>query len=196
MWNDNTGTTRFYYTMRDISDVGDFAANGFYAYLKTAGLQTTDTDDEHTTVLFKNYVWPVFQDAVVGYVDVPMGYNGEATEPTNDEIKADAKPLLMRIWQWLTSSKERYGLLLNYYEQYKTKLMDSLTISTKTRFNDTPQAGGDFTTDNYTTNATMSETSQDAATPIARLKEIQSGVHNLYQQWANELEQIRIYTED
>ena len=74
--------------------------------------------------------------------------------------------------------------------------MDSLTASTKTRFNDTPQAGGDFTADGYTTNATLSETHQDAATPMARLKEINDGLRNLYQKWADELKSFRIYVED
>ena len=182
--------------MSDINDPGMFPAIGFYAWLDDSGIVGTISDDAMTTKLFQQYVWPVFQDAIVGYIDVPMGYNGEAKEPTQAEIRENAKPLLLHVWQWLTSSKERYEALIGYYEQYKDKLMDSLTASTKTRFNDTPQAGGDFTTDAYTTNATLSETRQDAATPMTRLKEINDGLRNLYQKWADELKRIRLYVED
>ena len=58
--------------------------------------------------------------------------------------------------------------------------MNKISASSKTLFNDTPQNGGDFTTDNHTTNATQVTSESDVGTPIARLKEIRDNLESLY----------------
>lgn len=64
--------------------------------------------------------------------------------------------------------------------------MDRLGSTATTLFNDTPQSGGDVTTSSYITNATTATTTADVGTPMARLKEIQDNLDNVYITWSNE----------
>ena len=84
--------------------------------------------------------------------------------------------------------------MIDLYESQENDLLKKLESSSKTLFNDTPQAGGDFTRDPYITNATQVNTSTDTATPMARLKEVQDNITNYYKEWADEFEKFIIYS--
>ena len=84
------------------------------------------------------------------------------------------------IYAWINESSRKYKKLIQLYEGIEEKLMSKLQSTSSTLFNDTPQAGGDFTADPYITIATKVATESDAATPIARLKEVQKNITNFY----------------
>lgn len=191
MCNRNQWINRYYYDLTDSAGIyaeeGDFSP--FYAiknnftfkdfitnaggYIKADANIPTEVD-----TLFQDYIWPRFYDAVIGFVDM----NPDATD---EEIEAaqklDQKSIIGRIWSWMNSSAEKYVYLIRTYAAQESKLMDTVKSGSQMLFNDTPQAGGNFTTDNYVSTATKTSSETELKTPMARLKEIRDDKENLYQ---------------
>lgn len=95
---------------------------------------------------------------------------------------------------------EKYEALLGYYETYKGKLMDSIKSGGKyqTKFNDTPQnlttTSTDFSEDKYVSNLTtnISQNESDGGTAITRLREIDNGFKNLWNDYVYEFRSLFI----
>lgn len=199
--------TRYYYGLTDFvhSQLFDYTAGifSFVGWVLTESeisdkpLSTfTSMDGSHTKAgtMFRDYLIPEFMDSFIMYIDVESNPWEEPVEPTEEELYEAAGPLFAKIYRWALESCEKYELLISEYESAKTKLMDKLSSDSLTLFNDTPQAGGDFTTDNYVTNATKVTSSTEVATPIERLREIQQKIRNLYADWADEFSKYVIYS--
>ena len=94
----------------------------------------------------------------------------------------------------MTSPK--YLEMIKYYDDLKNELLSPVSNETEniSRFNDTPQNGGDFADDSYTTNITQgtSKTKMDLDTPINRLEEINRKYRNLILDWSNEFNDLFI----
>ena len=151
-------------------------------------------NDPKVFKLLNDYIWPEFYEEVVAVetVEVPDWANVEDQDiQLSDETRLKTSG---KFYVWLNQTYHKYSELINLYESQKDDLLKQLQSSSKTLFNDTPQAGGDFTADPYITNATQVETSTDTATPIARLKEIQDNLVNFYKKWADEFEKFIIYS--
>lgn len=151
-------------------------------------------DDTTTKKLFTEYIWPEFQQACIMYVDVEHGPWEQPREVDASDVTKWFREHGMLWVRWLRESKERYLPLITNLTAIQSKLMDRIGSQSVTLFNDTPQNGGDFTTDPYTTNATKSTTETDGASPIARLKEVQDLLRNYYGDWANEFSRFIIYS--
>lgn len=82
----------------------------------------------------------------------------------------------------LNETYPKYSKLISLYNAEASKLMDD--IKAYSRFNDTPQNGGTFTADSYSTNYT--ESGSQLASKVARLEEIRTYWANIYKQWSNE----------
>ena len=131
---------------------------------------------------------------------------------------------------WYRDSYERFSVLINAYKTIENTLLSRVITVTSTEGeseqgstysgqdsslnlrNDTPQSGGDFTTDPYvseankhtgsasntnTINNSLSSTSTvsaDMTTPIERLNEVRQKLHNLYADWADEFARFVIYS--
>lgn len=152
-----------------------------------------DTDPKLSKLL-NEYIWPEFYDEVIEVetVEVPDWANVE-----DQDIKLSNETKLKtsgKFYAWINQTYPKYSELIDLYESQKDNLLKQLESSSKTLFNDTPQAGGDFTTDPYITNATQVKTSTDTATPMARLKEVQDNITNYYKEWADEFEKFIIYS--
>lgn len=97
-----------------------------------------------------------------------------------DEARKNFINSFFSIWNHY---KDRYNLVLGLYKDNQNKLLDQLKNSSSTisRFNDTPQQGGDWKDDQYTTNITQSkiENLSDAGTVMSRISEIQESYENL-----------------
>ena len=144
--------------------------------------------------LLNEYIWPEFYEEVVEVetVEVPDWANVEDQDiQLSDETRLRTGG---KFYVWLHQTYPKYKKLIDLYESQENDLLKQLESSSKTLFNDTPQAGGDFTTDPYVTNATQVNTSTDTATPMARLKEVQDNIVNFYKNWADEFEKFVIYS--
>lgn len=152
------------------------------------------SNDPKVFRLLNDYIWPEFYDEVVEVetVEVPDWANVEDQDiQLSDETRLKTGG---KFYVWLHQTYPKYKKLIDLYESQENDLLKQLQSSSKTLFNDTPQAGGDFTTDPYITNATQVNTSTDTATPIARLKEVQDNIVNYYKKWADEFERFIIYS--
>lgn len=151
-------------------------------------------NDPKLSKLLNEYIWPEFYEEVVEVetIEVPDWTNVEDQDiQLSDETRLKTSG---KFYVWLNQTYPKYKKLIDLYESQENNLLKQLESSSKTLFNDTPQAGGDFTTDPYVTNATQVETSTDTATPIARLKEVQDNIVNYYKKWADEFEKFIIYS--
>ena len=149
-------------------------------------------NDPQLSKLLNEYIWPEFYEEVVEVetVVVPDWADVEDIKLSNEtRLRTSGK-----FYVWINQTYPKYNKLIDLYESQQDDLLKQLESSSKTLFNDTPQAGGDFTTDPYVTNATQVETSTDTATPIARLKEVQDNIVNYYKKWADEFEKFIIYS--
>ena len=146
------------------------------------------------TRLLNDYIWPEFYEEVIEVetIEAPDWANVEDQDiQLSDETRLRTGG---KFYVWINQTYPKYKKLIDLYESQENNLLKQLESSSKTLFNDTPQAGGDFTTDPYITNATQIKTSTDTATPIARLKEVQDNITNYYKEWANEFEKFIIYS--
>lgn len=93
-------------------------------------------------------------------------------------------------------TKQYYETLINLYESQESHLMDQVesSIETLNKYNDTPQNGGDFDTDNHTTNSNKSTTTSksDVDTIISRLTEVRRKLVDVYNLWAKEFDGLFI----
>lgn len=172
---------------------------------------TTDADDE--TNFFK-FLTP-YALAVVPSWPVPIYGNANKTErkllieflchylfpkywesyllPWGEEDTAAEKERVYkrffdRFLEVLTSTFGKYIPIIKAYKAKEANLLARLGSQTEnlTRFNDTPQEGGDYSDEQHTTTATTATTTteSDFETPINRLKEIRDNWENLYNAWA------------
>ena len=151
-------------------------------------------NDPKVFTLLNEYIWPEFYEEVVEVetIEVPDWANIEDQDiQLSDETRLKTAG---KFYAWLNQTYPKYKKLISLYESQENDLLKQLESSSKTLFNDTPQAGGDFTTDPYITNATQVKTSTDTATPMARLKEVQDNIVNYYKEWADEFEKFIIYS--
>lgn len=158
---------------------------GVYGVIDDDYIGVADRDTEYTVKLLQNYIWPQFWDAAIMYID--GAYDDE-------DIVHEWEHKKSKIYRWINESKEVYELLIAQLEANKAKLLDKIATATNTKFNDTPQEPGFFTEDQYTSNITTTETTTDANTLMARLKEIQDDLKSLYGKWANEFSRFIIYS--
>lgn len=142
--------------------------------------------------LFQDYIWPRFYNQAFFYFDVEHDPWIEPEEPEFAEYVAASYDKLGCIYSWLIESQERYGKLIELYKAEENKWLEKLGSESTTLFNDTPQSGGSFTTDNYVTNATKVNTTADVGTPMARVKEVRDNLESLYNSWANEFRKFII----
>lgn len=199
--------TRYYYTLEELFNTSDKYENQLtgplgalvviqepimqflYELLDEQG--EAATADEHVNTLFNQYIYPRFYAFVIGYID-----KENETEPNNQDIRKDAQKWLGRVIAWLNSTKDTYAKLIELYETHSNELMNKLSSETTSLFNDTPQDGGDFTTDKHLTNVAKTLISNDAGTPMARLVEIRKHLENLYEAWSDEFRKFIIFMEE
>lgn len=135
--------------------------------------------------LFANYLFPKYWDC---YILPPMEEN------TEDEEDLVYRRFFNKLLSLLSSTAKKYVVLIKAYSEKESDLLDKITsVSDGTsRYNDTPQDGGDFSDDEHTTNInqTHTETSSDYETPIKRLKEIRDNLEDCYNAWAFEFAKL------
>ena len=105
---------------------------------------------------------------------------------SEEEKNIEMSKMLLRITSYINKTENKYGLLINLYKENENKLMDKLATISSTKVSDMCRDGGDFTTDNYVSNASETKTESDTNTIINRLNEIRSKYRDLYNDWLND----------
>ena len=105
-------------------------------------------------------------------------------------------PFFNKLINTITRTKDYYLTLLNIYNNQKNNLLNQVkSISTNTtRFNDTPQNGGEFVNDMHTSEFTKVNNSieSDVNTLMYRINEIQRLYRNVMKDWVDEFEKLFI----
>ena len=170
----------------------EFNALGMDEFIKNViikcGWQTPAnwTSSNYLNNCWQNYIWPKFYDK-------PICYSDDDSIADNDSEKVFAN-FIGPIIAWMSSSDTKFSLLIANQEANKNKLLGQIKASTTSRFNDTPQNGGNFSDDNHTTTITTGESSTDGGTLLSRLNEIEDNLKRLYEDWSNEFRKFIIWS--
>ena len=108
--------------------------------------------------------------------------------PTEADFLEKENKFLYHFFALLEASYQKFYKILDSYEALQSTLLDALKSTSKveTKFNDTPQMGGDYTSDPYMTTYTNvgGENEDMGATPMSRLDEIQRLYDGVLDRWA------------
>lgn len=122
----------------------------------------------------------------VAYTD----YYASETIDENFAPVYDLEPFFRQFFQVYLSTIEKYNQLFDFYNSYKSHLMDRLGSETKAKYNDTPQNGGDFDNDDHLSTITTTTTEQDIQPLIQRLADIDRLYKKLMSDWADEFKPL------
>lgn len=152
---------------------------------------TGDTDSEAIKV-YQEYIWPRHYNESLYFIDKYYERWQEPEVPTITEQNTAAESISGAVWAWWTDSKAKYIPIIKMYAAQANNLLNKIETTSTTKFNDTPQDGGNFSTDEHTTNSTRVVSGTDATTLINRLDEIRRKLTTVYEEWAQEFERFLI----
>ena len=102
----------------------------------------------------------------------------------------ERKKIYRQFVEDFNTTAPRYLVLLKQFNDHSSDPLAKLetSISGTTRFNDTPQDGGDFADDGHTTNITQSETTTqfDNASIVEKLDALYRNWRSVLKDWTNE----------
>lgn len=178
-----------YYTLNDILDDAGLLTNAvrFGEGINTALIESmfnvlvqvipTEAKSDEAHTMFAKYLVPSRGNSVA--------YTVYENCEDKDEKRTD---WLVQFTSILNATSMKYQKLIEILEDNKDKLMNGL--KTTTRFNDTPQNGGEFFDDDHTSNFT--ETEAQYVSRIQQIREIQGKLTDYYSKWAAEFDTLFI----
>lgn len=186
--------TRFYYTLADIA-----AAAGIYTEIKPTSALTDNTGIEYFCAdildlvigtestegkkLWQEYIWPNLLNTSIFYND--------GKELDDETLLEAVENKIAQVYFWFKASYGNYSKLIALYTSEESNLMDTIKSTSLSKYNDTPQDGGDYSeTDNHVSNATKVESETQGDTVINRLDEIRKKIRNFYNDWYKEFEKL------
>ncbi|MBO5811319.1 MAG: hypothetical protein J6R32_10915 [Bacteroidales bacterium] len=135
--------------------------------------------------LTNNYLVPRYYNWAIGYYDETK--NVEQAETIVN------KHFIYKWWMIMKATFGKYAPLINMYRDKETALLANIKQTGISRYNDTPQDGGDWSDDQHTTNISTTETSTEGASTAVRLAEVRAMWENLYSEWAAEFKGLFIW---
>ncbi len=160
----------------------------FSTIMTSYGLTIEDTSASKITILNQliRMVYSRFYHCYVYRKTLCYPYYQDASAPDSSE----RKEIFREFVRIFNQSAPRFIPLL---EQYKANESDPLakissTSTGKTRFNDTPQDGGEFDDDDHTTNITQTEatTETDTGSIVERLDALYKNWRQILKDWTSE----------
>ena len=200
--NNRAYIERYYYTLQDFlmsnanyeldNMVGDWDFVGwmFDSFMgNTEGdydpIYADNTKNAIANELLNKYMVPRYYNWAIGWVD------GE--EPNDINTGPLKRHFIYKLWMILKGTYGKYAPLIGVYKDQEAKLMADIKTTGISRYNDTPQDGGDWSSDQHTTNISTSESTSTGATIAVRLAEIRAMWENLYSEWASEFKGLFIW---
>lgn len=144
--------------------------------------------EDETISLLWQYIYSRYNDMGI--------FTSDKATLTNDENKKLFEKFLYKLINKIAFTQDRYLTLIKLYTQNKNDLLKQISTTSRreSRFNDTPQDEGIFSSDQHTTNLTEDNTTAftDKDSLIIRLAEIQNNFENLYKNWLEEFTDLFI----
>ena len=174
---------RKYYTFEEITEqlIGDTqntAKQAIIAAMTSAGVTPDNSFNDVISALLLSHL----KDSVDWKDWIPFVEEEPEDEP-DEEIVND---FVRRLCSLYVQSADRYVTILGIYTAQKANLMSKVSSTSISRFNDTPQNGGDWSDDEHTSNITRNENEADFTPVMDRIKTIQDNYHNLVRDWMME----------
>lgn len=146
--------------------------------------EESQTDNRDMLIKFLlEYIFPKYWDEFI----LPYG-----TE--EDDFEKAYSSWFSRFISILFGTFPKYTKLISLFASQEANLLSQVKSKTVgiSRFNDTPQEGGDFSDEDHTTTATKVENDNysDFETPIKRLKEVRDNLEDCYNAWAFEFDKL------
>ena len=145
---------------------------------------TTEYKKTELDILFCKYIYPLYYDEGIGYID------GDYT--SNDEWNI-CKEFIIKFIYLCNKTYDRYKPILDYYTNNKNNLLNKIENVSERQFDDTPQTSGGVYDDTYSSTYEKTKTQTDLTTLMSRLDEINEKFENIYRRWANEFKGVFIY---
>ena len=177
---------REYLTMSDIGlDTAGLAEVLEGAYNDITDISTPPTECRALAAyLIAKYSgnWVVWRDTI---------YDGAAA-PYVEDNSAQIAQFKSKLGFIFTATFDRYHRLISLYKDNESKLLNQLSSSTQTKFNNTPQGGanGDYTDDPHMSTYSRTESAADPGDLMSRITNIQFNYINLWRDWVNEFTEL------
>lgn len=174
---------RKYYTFEEIvealiGDTENTASQAIIAAMTSAGVTPDSSFNSVLSALLLSHI----KDGVDWIDWVPFAEEEPEDEPDEDIVQN----FVRKLSSLYSQTADRYTTLLGLYTAQKTNLMNKVSSTSISRFNDTPQNGGDWSDDQHTSNITRNESENDFTPVMDRIKTIQENYRNLVKDWMDE----------
>lgn len=146
-------------------------------------------DQAVTDLLY--HLYSQYYDEFAVFVDEPvLCLYAPYASPSRDSFDEKAQLFARRFLAKIAETYDYYSVILGAYATQKAKLLDSIqsTSAVRTRYNDTPQEGGNYESDPYASSITNVEgtNTDEGMTPMARLAEIERSYRDVIDHWVKE----------
>ena len=170
----------------------------FKNLLSSKNLKVRIVGVDTTNATFLTTINSVIEDVMTIVYDRHYDdYIYEKTFNWNDNVvlnSNDIDKVISKLLNVLNMTLPRYIPILMANKNASTDVLKPMKSesTSKTRFNDTPQNGGDFSDDNHSTNVSdnTSETTADSGSLVQRLDEAFKNYRSIILEWSNEFNQL------
>lgn len=124
-------------------------------------------------------------ESYVGFIDY---YDYDADEEDRSvATDADVEDFSHAYYSWLLETSDKYKPLITFYNGRIDTITDGSMTENETRFNDTPNAEGNYNGTDYTTNITTSK-SKMTESPLHLLDQLRSTLFSTYSLWVRDFD--------
>lgn len=183
-----------YFTLGEIVSLEDdtIAPNSSHdidisTIMTTHGLVIENTSTEKMDIFkqLMRMIYSMFYYSEIYRKPLEYPYYQDAEAPDSSERKE-----IFRTFVWMfNQTAPRYIPLLKQYDAHASDPIGKITSTStgKTRFNDTPQDGGDFDDDEHTSHITQTEatTESDTGSVVERLDALYKNWREILKDWVN-----------
>lgn len=140
-----------------------------------------------STFVLNNYIEELFDELLARY---SVHYCASSYE--DDITRSDYLDFVVKFLGVLNRSYDRYANMINALITNDGEFTKGVKSSTTFRHNDTPQNGGDFSGDSYTSDYSKTNTETDGEPLINRIDNIRKVYPDIFTEWADEFDVLFI----
>lgn len=176
--------------INDLSETRESVSKAIYQADEFYSNTTTNSDTA-------NALFNMLFDSYKNYYGIYKDIEILSTEEEETEITSTMElEFVSKIINVYMQTQDRYLNLLNIYSTQRANLLNKVKSLTSVKYNDTPQNSGDFTSEEFTSNYTISESESDVSPLIERIDEISRKYRNLLRERTDEFKGLFLVNGD
>ena len=110
-----------------------------------------------------------------------------------DELHSIASNKALDLLETIYETKDQYIALIKKQQDLETDLLNQLTSTTETWFNDTPQTSGQYVDDTHNTTYNKVQQSVDLGNVADKLDIVRRAMNDYYDQWVDHFKKFIIF---